>query len=188
MQASVAAGLLTGRRAIGASVLPLFCVVVVGVMRLPSNKWRREVARPALCKSAGHWVGKPARELAFEAVSRPSDSVAVRRPRSLAECLETIRVVICWPGPRHTEESSESPSASLRLCVSAIQRKPLCVSAPLRLCVFGWVGFVISSCLCVFVVVMESEKISVRSLCLCVSVVSRVDGWPLRLCAFASLR
>ena len=84
MQASVAAGLLTGRRAFGTSVLPLFYVVVVEGMCLPIIKWRREVARPALFESAGHWVGKSARELAFETVSRPSGSRPSLDGRDLA--------------------------------------------------------------------------------------------------------
>ncbi|MBD3856431.1 MAG: hypothetical protein IFK92_07880 [Acidobacteria bacterium] len=73
MQASVAVGLLTDRRACGATVLPLFFVVVErNCSSQPldgEEKWRG-----LRSQSAGRWGGTPSRTLEFGPVFRPNGS------------------------------------------------------------------------------------------------------------------
>ena len=74
------------------------------------------MTRPALFESADHRVGKPTRELAFEAVSRPGGPVAVvQRPRGLVKGRRVIIAVFGRPEPRRAEKSGEYPS--VLICV-----------------------------------------------------------------------
>ncbi len=117
MRASVSFALLPGRRALGTSVLPYSFLNREGGVLLPAIEWKREVARPALAgrRSLGQGIG----------------AKACFRGGFLAQ---RFAAVVGRPGPCHPQESGES------------------ASAPLRLCVEGWVGcFVMSLCLRAFV-------------------------------------
>jgi len=100
MRTLVTVGLLTGRRAVGTSVLPLFSFIS-GKERvsLPAVEWKREAATPALAERRS--LGQD-----IETKARFRDSFLA----------QWFPVVIRRPGPRRAKKSLE---VSLRLCVSA---------------------------------------------------------------------